>query len=413
MNYDKEKVCGWHDAHIGLYTSVIKGLKEARKVKFEGLYHIYDYALKLLLGSDYKPLYDPNNPHDVLDKRFNALKMSGAPGVFNMILNTSPLDAASFVGHTDDLNSLVLYWLVEGDMYETMLGRIITSSKTISFRKSLLDIERRMIQDSVTYCIKDVAFWQELSSSPIQLLLIGKEELAEILKPWVPEIEKKEQETELTEEAPEETVDESYPETPEESVNNNLEAPEELVDESYPEAPEESVDDFNPEVSEESQKEETSTNDAPQSENDKVSHISTLFLSEDIAQNQEDALVLYRFITKNNNSNAIIAAIYQLQKEMKLRDLSPNQIHDLLHSDIDSIKTYSTIIPVYNKYEILKKLTLTKEIGFRFPKEKEKKRALKIFELMTTFSSFQKSATRNDDAISCSPTITEDITPSL
>ena len=33
-----------------------KGLKEAEKVKFEGLYHIYDYALKLLLGSDYKPL---------------------------------------------------------------------------------------------------------------------------------------------------------------------------------------------------------------------------------------------------------------------------------------------------------------------------------------------------------------------
>lgn len=402
MNYDKEKVCGWHDAHIGLYTSVIKGLKEARKVKFEGLYHIYDYALKLLLGSDYKPLYDPNNPHDVLDKRFNALKMSGAPGVFNMILNTSPLDATSFVGHTDDLNSLVLFWLIEDDMYETMLGRIITSSKTISFRKSLLDIELRMIQDSITYGIKDVAFWQELSSSPIQLLLICKEELAEILKPWVPAIEEKEQETKLTEEAPEESVD------------SNIEAPEELVDESYPEAPEESVDVINPEESEESQKEETSTDDAPQSENDKVSHISTLFLSEDIAQNQEDALVLYRFITKNNNSNAIIAAIYQLQKEMKLRDLSPNQIHDILHSDIDSIKTYSTIIPVYNKYEILKKLTLTKEIGFRFPKEKEKKRAMKIFELMTTFSSFQKSATRNDDnAISCSLAITEDITPSL
>ena len=390
MNYDKEKVCGWHDAHIGLYTSVIKGLKEARKVKFEGLYHIYDYALKLLLGSDYKPLYDPNNPHDVLDKRFNALKMSGAPGVFNMILNTSPLDAASFVGHTDDLNSLVLYWLVEGDMYETMLGRIITSSKTISFRKSLLDIERRMIQDSITYGIKSVAFWQELSSSPIQLLLIGKEELAEILKPWVPAIEEKEQETKLTEEAPEESVD------------SNIEAPEE------------SVDEINPEESEESPKEETSTDDAPQSEYEKVRHISTLFLSEDTAQNQEEALVLYRFITKNNNSNAIIAAIYQLQKEMKLRDLSPNQIHDILHSDIDSIKTYSTIIPVYNKYEILKKLSLTKEIGFRFPKEKEKKRALKIFELMTTFSSFQKSATRNDDnAISCSPAITEDITPSL
>ena len=50
MNYEKEKVCGWHDAHIELYTSVIKGLKEADKVKFEGLYHIYDYALKLLLG---------------------------------------------------------------------------------------------------------------------------------------------------------------------------------------------------------------------------------------------------------------------------------------------------------------------------------------------------------------------------
>lgn len=78
MNYEKEKVCGWHDAHIGLYTSVIKGLKEAEKVKFEGLYHIYDYALKLLLGSDYQPLYDPNNPHDVLGKRFNTLKMSGA-----------------------------------------------------------------------------------------------------------------------------------------------------------------------------------------------------------------------------------------------------------------------------------------------------------------------------------------------
>ena len=55
MNYEKEKVCGWHDAHIGLYTSVIKGLKEADKVKFEGLYHIYDYALKLLLCDDYKP----------------------------------------------------------------------------------------------------------------------------------------------------------------------------------------------------------------------------------------------------------------------------------------------------------------------------------------------------------------------
>ena len=24
MNYYKEKVCGWHDAHIGLYTSVRK-----------------------------------------------------------------------------------------------------------------------------------------------------------------------------------------------------------------------------------------------------------------------------------------------------------------------------------------------------------------------------------------------------
>ena len=79
MTYEKEKVCGWHDAHIGLYTSVIKGLKEADKVKFEGLYHIYDYALKLLLGSDYKPLYDPSNPHDVLGKRFNTLKMYSMP----------------------------------------------------------------------------------------------------------------------------------------------------------------------------------------------------------------------------------------------------------------------------------------------------------------------------------------------
>ena len=94
--------------------------------------------------------------------------------------------------------------------------------------------------------------------------------------------------------------------------------------------------------------------------------------------------------------------------------MSPNQIHDILHSDIDSIKTYSTIIPVYNKYEILKKLTCTKEIDYRFPKENEKKRALKIFELMTTFSSFLKSATPNaEDAISYSPTTTEEITPSL
>ena len=45
MNYEKEKVCGWHDAHIGLNTSVIKGSKQSEKVKFEGLYHIYDYAL--------------------------------------------------------------------------------------------------------------------------------------------------------------------------------------------------------------------------------------------------------------------------------------------------------------------------------------------------------------------------------
>ena len=176
MNYEKEKVCGWHDAHIGLYTTVIKGLKEAEKVKFEGLYHIYDYALKLLLGNDYKPLYDPSNPHDVLGKRFNTLKMSGAPGVFNMILNTSPLDAASFVGRTDDLNSLVLYWVVEGDMYQTMLAKIMDSSKKLPFLKSLMNIERRMIQDSITHGIKDVAFWQELSSSPIQLLLLGKEE---------------------------------------------------------------------------------------------------------------------------------------------------------------------------------------------------------------------------------------------
>ena len=379
MNYEKEKVCGWHDAHIGLYTSVIKGLKEAEKVKFEGLYHIYDYALKLLLGSDYQPLYDPNNPHDVLDKRFNTLKMSGAPGVFNMILNTSPLDAASFVGHTNELNSLVLYWLVEGDMYETLLAKIMDSPKKLSFLKSMKDIERRMIQDSITYGIKDAAFWQKMVLSPIPLLLLSKEELEEVLKPWAPIIEEKEKGMELTEGAPTASVDE-----------------------------------INPEEFKGTQEEETTTDEAPQSDFDRVRHISTLFLSDDTTQNQQAAFNLYRFITKNNNSNAIVAAIYQLQKERKVRDLSPNQIHDIIHSDIDSIKTYSTIIPVYNKYEILKKLTCTKEIDYRFSKENEKKRALKIFELMTTFSSFLKSATHNaEDAISCSPTITEDITPSL
>ena len=377
MNYEKEKVCGWHDAHIGLYTSVIKGLKEAEKVKFEGLYHIYDYALKLLLGSDYKPLYDPSNPHEVLGKRFNTLKMSGAPGVFNMILNTSPLDAASFVGRTDDLNSLVLYWLVEGDMYETMLAKIMDSSKKLPFLKSLMDIERRMIQDSITHGIKDVAFWQDLSSSPIQLLLLGKEELAEILNPWIPAIEEKVQETELAGEASGESVLESNPEAPEESV-----------DESNPEKSEE----IKPDESGEPQEEETSIEEGPQNEYDKVRHISTLFLSEDTTRNLEDALILYRFITKNNNSNNTIAAIYQLQKEKKLRNISFRKIHEALNADISSIKAYNTLSPLYNSFERLMKISSAKEIDYKFQKE-EKKRAQKIFDLMAFFASTYPSDT--------------------
>jgi len=39
MNYEKEKVCGWHDAHIGLYASAIKGLKETEKVGLQSFSH--------------------------------------------------------------------------------------------------------------------------------------------------------------------------------------------------------------------------------------------------------------------------------------------------------------------------------------------------------------------------------------
>ena len=33
MNYEKEKVCGWHDAHIGLCTSVIKMLRKRKLIE--------------------------------------------------------------------------------------------------------------------------------------------------------------------------------------------------------------------------------------------------------------------------------------------------------------------------------------------------------------------------------------------
>lgn len=293
-------------------------MKEAEKVKFEGLYHIYDYALKLLLGNDYQPLYDPNNPHDVLDKRFNTLKMSGAPGVFNMILNTSPLDAASFVGHTNELNSLVLYWLVEGDMYETMLAKIMDSPKKLSFLKSMKDIERRMIQDSITHGIKDAAFWQELVSSPIPLLLLSKEELEDVLKPCLPTTEEKGQGTVL--------------------------------------------DGF-------------------------VLHISTLFLSEDIVQNQEDALALYRFITKNKHDTyATIATIYQFQKQRKMCESKFKIIYTALKADISAIKAYNTLSPIYNCFETLKRITSREQIDYKFKKE-EKAQALTIYNHMITFAS--------------------------
>ena len=98
------------------------------------------------------------------------------------------------------------------------------------------------------------------------------------------------------------------------------------------------------------------------------------------------------FITKNNNSNNTIAAIYQLQKEKKLRNISFRKIHEALNADISSIKAYNTLSPLYNSFERLMKITSAKEIDYKFQKE-EKKRAQKIFDLMAFFVSTYPSDT--------------------
>ena len=457
MNYDKEKVCKWHDQNIGLYTSIIRRIKKSKKVSFEGLCHIYDYALMLLLGKDFKPLYDPDNPIDALSNRFNDWEMSDSRGVFSMIFNTNKsLKVVNFARKTDNRECLVLYWLIEGDLYETILGRIIETSQKHSFIKSLKAIERKMIEDSLNHGIKNIEFWKELSFSPSPLLLFNESELSTILKPWDPELEfnmqnttqneNNQQEPKQTEinsqdikpaeanqeniqEAPKDSANETNQSVPEgiepsvggsskDACENSIQGgkdqqePESEPDGVTPqdaESPEANQEDFQKAYGNPAEKtipnvpdiSEPSVDESSKNIHETCPNIFKLFLSEDIVQNQKDAISLYDFINKAHSPRATIAAIYIFEKEKKIIEDYFSNIYSALQADISNINAYSTLRPIYRDYHDLTDISSKEMLYIRFQDEKKRTIAKKIFEKMNAFVESIQSGTQAKDPNHC------------